>query len=242
MGGWGSGSQKRSFISTTADAYRLAITDLRHHECFEQLSGLLSSAGTGDVELEICSAAEPGSYQVRVWSGSSTGYGLGISENEVDRRLWLSPDSLFIRMVATRPNYGGVRVWFVCPKSDCGRKCAVLYRQWDTNSRAFACRRCARIVYESQRMSRIDRLEAKAERLASRLICLDEQGLSYAKPKWMRQATFENIVSSLQNIDSEWAPIVKRQMAPFMAAFDRLITPGSHFRRLRHKTHPQILE
>jgi hypothetical protein len=220
MGGWGSGSQKRSFISTTAEAYRLAISDLRHHECFGQISDLLSSTGTR-AELEICSA-EPGSYEVRVWSGSSTGYGFGISENEVDRRLWLSPDSLFIRMVGTRPNYGGIRVWFVCPKSDCGRKCAVLYRQWDTSSRAFACRRCARIVYESQRMSRLDRLEAKAERLTSRLISVDTDGLTYMKPKWMRWATFAKIASSLEQVDKEWAPAAMRQMQPFITAMNDL--------------------
>jgi hypothetical protein len=46
----------------------------------------------------------------------------------------------------TSCNYGGARVWFLCP--GCGRRVAILY-----GSGPFACRHCRQLAYESQRDS-----------------------------------------------------------------------------------------
>ncbi|MFH2063161.1 MAG: hypothetical protein ABIJ46_03335 [bacterium] len=55
-----------------------------------------------------------------------------------------------IRLTTTRPNYGGVRWWFVCPLSRNGRACdrrvGVLY----LGGRYFGCRRCYRLPYDKQ--------------------------------------------------------------------------------------------
>ena len=64
---------------------------------------------------------------------------------------------------ATRPNFGGARWWFSCPRradgGECGRRVGKLYRPPD--GRRFACRHCLRLTYEScQRSHRYDRLSA----------------------------------------------------------------------------------
>jgi hypothetical protein len=63
----------------------------------------------------------------------------------------------------TRPNYGGVRWWFSCPRAidgkGCGRRVGKLYRA--PGRRRFACRRCLDLTYEScQRSHRYDGLFA----------------------------------------------------------------------------------
>lgn len=49
--------------------------------------------------------------------------------------------------ITTRPYYGGLRCWFVCPA--CGTRCVKLYSPAGSRS-PFACRRCWGLVYGSQ--------------------------------------------------------------------------------------------
>ncbi len=68
-----------------------------------------------------------------------------------------------LRLQTTRPNFGGVRWWFSCPRTvdgeECGRRVGKLYRP--PSSRYFACRRCLDLTYEScQRSHRHDGLFA----------------------------------------------------------------------------------
>lgn len=46
----------------------------------------------------------------------------------------------------TSCRFGGRRVWWRCPQSECGRRVAVLYA-----GEMFACRQCHRLAYRSQR-------------------------------------------------------------------------------------------
>jgi hypothetical protein len=46
----------------------------------------------------------------------------------------------------TACNFGGERMWFICPGAGCGRRVAVLYGP----GRYFLCRHCYDLVYESQ--------------------------------------------------------------------------------------------
>jgi hypothetical protein len=57
--------------------------------------------------------------------------------------------NMTVSTTTTRPFYGGARRWFVCPGAGCGRRCAKLYSPNPGRS-PFACRRCWRLVYESQ--------------------------------------------------------------------------------------------
>jgi hypothetical protein len=68
-----------------------------------------------------------------------------------------------IPLLTTRPNFGGVRWWFSCPRlvnsEKCGHRVGKLYRA--PGSRHFACRRCLDLTYEScQKSHRYDRLSA----------------------------------------------------------------------------------
>lgn len=60
-----------------------------------------------------------------------------------------------IRLVSTRPHFGGVRWWFRC---ECGRRSRVLYMRPDTAY--FRCRACHDLIYESAQThdSRVDYL------------------------------------------------------------------------------------
>jgi hypothetical protein len=66
---------------------------------------------------------------------------------------------------ATKPNYGGLRYWFVC--SSCRRRTQKLFRPGDEES--FACRRCYDLVYGSQRERYFDRAQRKARKVRLRL-------------------------------------------------------------------------
>jgi hypothetical protein len=65
-----------------------------------------------------------------------------------------------IRLTATRPHYGGVRWWFVCPLVvngvPCGRRVGNVYRV----GRYFGCRHCHRLTYKSRQEhdARVSRL------------------------------------------------------------------------------------
>lgn len=81
-------------------------------------------------------------------------------------------------------NYGGSRVWFLCPC--CGRRVAKLY-----GGAIYACRHCHKLAYQSQRETRGDRALRKADKLRDRLDwvpgILNGEG---GKPKGMHWATY----------------------------------------------------
>lgn len=92
----------------------------------------------------------------------------------------------FVLIDWTDCNYGGQRAWFLCPMAGCGRRVAILY-----GGSIFACRRCHRLVYQSQRENMIDRKAGKAEKIRKRLKwqagILNHTG---DKPKGMRWKTY----------------------------------------------------
>ncbi len=79
-------------------------------------------------------------------------------------------------------NFGGERVWFLCP--DCDRRCGVLYP--DT------CRTCARLHYASEHEGTLDRRLRRAIRFRERYG--QTTGGIVApfppKPKWVRWHTY----------------------------------------------------
>jgi hypothetical protein len=102
-----------------------------------------------------------------------------------------------IELEVTRPNYGGVRWWFRCPKS--GRRVRVLYNPGFGD--IFASRQAWGLAYQSQRISperRADERSLKAQRkLNVRDPCLLD--MPYCpKPKWMRWKTHQRLVGVIQ--------------------------------------------
>ncbi len=68
-----------------------------------------------------------------------------------------------VRFDRTTCNYGGYRMWFLCPR--CWQRVAVLYGV----GKYFLCRHCYELTYASQQESRPYRLLEKARKIRQRL-------------------------------------------------------------------------
>jgi hypothetical protein len=103
-------------------------------------------------------------------------------------------------------NYGGKRVWFVCP--NCGKRVAVLY----LGGKYFGCRICCNLTYQSCNETALDRGYRKAndlrERIGGKQGCFN--GLPLFKPKGMHQKTWDRIRWEIMNIEDEGMKIMGR--------------------------------
>lgn len=97
-----------------------------------------------------------------------------------------------VRLDWTPCTLGGQRVWWRCPAVGCGRRVAVLH-----GGRVFACRRCNRLAYRSQREADDDRATRRADTIRRQMGweagILNGNGL---KPKGMHWRTFERLQDS----------------------------------------------
>lgn len=105
----------------------------------------------------------------------------------------------------TNPNYGGERLWFVCP--GCNTRRAKLYGgQW------FRCRACQGAYYQTQLESPTDRAFARFYKRRHRLGAYGGMQEPFPpKPKWMRWATYERLAlldqrdcQSVLRIEMDW--------------------------------------
>lgn len=105
-----------------------------------------------------------------------------------DYRVWLA---------TTRPHFGGVRWWFVCPLT--GTRAAKLYLP--PGADRFASRRAYRMSYESRRDKPLFRAQAWEARIIRKL------GGDYGhpnaptppRPKWMRWRTYGRLCAELES-------------------------------------------
>ena len=109
----------------------------------------------------------------------------------IEYKVGDEPVTVHGRLRTTRPNLGGVRYWFGCPR--CGMPRRVLYAYPSSGRCGFMCRRCRGVRYRSHRESREDRLSRKARKLWGRAGSKDGNE-PWEKPKWMRWATFSRLV------------------------------------------------
>ena len=168
MGGYGSG--RRGGRDVTADYRRLDVREL--HRAGVLVPGWRGGwrwMRRGETRAEINIEAFDLSMLLRYTATNggerkSYDYAVGLS--------W------------TGCNYGGRRPWFLCPC--CGRRVAILY-----GGAMFACRRCRKLAYESQRESAGDRAIRRADAIRDRLKW--EPGILNMdgwKPKGMHWRTF----------------------------------------------------
>lgn len=98
-----------------------------------------------------------------------------------------------VPIVRTRPNYGGVRLWFLCPVQR--RRVAKLYRP--PSGGRFASRQAHGLAYNSQSEGPADRAIRKKWKIARKI-----GGINYPqRPKGMHHATFERLWDALQRQD-----------------------------------------
>ena len=99
---------------------------------------------------------------VKLSDGSAVTFRLDTGAAQLQLDYWLNGVAVSERIPLdrTRPRYGGVRWWFRCPS--CARRCAKLYLP--PGAECFACRRCHRLAYQSQREGPAERLAAYSAR------------------------------------------------------------------------------
>jgi len=175
MGGRGSGSWCRWDSKTTTESQHRI--DIRLQKRWGYLKG--------------------GSMSIGTWSWSQNGKQTGSIGYRVDsERLvlnyrhrvrgseWEAVEQ-HISFDKTSCNYGGFRLWFLCPR--CDRRVAVLYGA----GKYFLCRHCHGLTYSSQQESLPDRLMRKSRKIRKQLgggnSLIDPFPL---KPKNMHWATY----------------------------------------------------
>lgn len=109
----------------------------------------------------------------------------------------LRPAGQAVALVATDGTVGGLRWWFACP--DCGRRCAMLYRP--PSRGLYACRRCARVSYRSQREGDADRLYRRAAKLYARVAVKTEHG-HHRRRRWTRRHTYRRVMAQARYYDA----------------------------------------
>jgi ribosomal protein L37AE/L43A len=104
-----------------------------------------------------------------------------------------------IRISATKPHYGGLRLWFHCPK--CDKRVEKLY-----SFGIYACRKCCNLTYSSQQQSMAFRYLEQANKIIHKL-CKDEDLLWTVmdgcppKPKGMHWRTYHRLEEKFEYYD-----------------------------------------
>jgi hypothetical protein len=89
--------------------------------------------------------------------------------------------------------FGGSRVYFLCPGTDCARRVSILYFARGS----FRCRRCHRLAYKCQMENITQRARRRADKLRARLGWPQHRALGLpivvVRPKGMWNRTFERV-------------------------------------------------
>ena len=114
-----------------------------------------------------------------------------------------------IALTTSRPRFGGLRWWFVCPRQN--RRVRTLYTP--LGGRHFWCRRAYRLAYASQRETEYDRALRRARKLYLRLGGDPADDEYPDKPKRMRWTTYNLLMDKLLAAEE----VVDERLAPLMA-------------------------
>jgi len=101
----------------------------------------------------------------------------------------------------TRPHFGGVRWWFVCPRMQ--DRCGKLFLP--RGARYFWSRDAYRLKYQSQRETRCDRAIRRSRKVYRKLGGIGDgwdEGTP-DKPKWMRWRTYERLAARREDAELE---------------------------------------
>lgn len=134
---------------------------------------------------------EPG--QSYAWSWTATDIRVKVGDDRLELAYRANDRDMRygIWLDRTPCTYGGTRIWWSCPAIGCGRRCAVLY-----GGPTFACRRCYRLAYASQREEPDDRARRRAEKIRRRMGW--PPGMIHGigpKPPRMHWRTFSRLVA-----------------------------------------------
>lgn len=106
-----------------------------------------------------------------------------------------------VTLSRTPCNYGGTRVWAICPALGCSHRVAVLYLYGSV----FVCRHCTGHLYASQSESANWRDNSMSWKLRRRMGCdwgaHDIPAEWIRKPKGRHQKTHERMIARLEKVD-----------------------------------------
>ncbi len=130
-----------------------------------------------------------------------------------------APGKQKIAVSTTPVTYGGVRQWFHCPLRKegrrCSRRCRILYLP--RNAREFGCRQCHSLMYQSQRLSQLDRILRRINLLEQQL-GWDSDTERQRRPKGMHRRTYHRLCEEYEQAEdaslSSLDPWIKRLPVP----------------------------
>ncbi len=191
MGGIGSGNRHRWNTQTTAEEVRRV--DIRHLKrigalnCF--YSGSLSWTCRGEDRGHI-------NYTSR-WDSLELDYRYREYGDD-----W-QPVKQLIHYDRTPCNYGGERLWLLCPR--CEKRVGVLYGVHIL----FLCRHCYKLPYASQNKGRIDTLINQQHKLGERIFEHYENGEGFGKKKGLHWKTFNRLHKKYEQLEMLWGVHMK---------------------------------
>ena len=107
----------------------------------------------------------------------------------------------------TRPNFGGLRQWLVCPR--CRSRCRILY-----GGSRFYCRKCHRLKYQSQGEDSVQRAITRAQATRKRLG--GDQSIDWPfppRPKGMHWKTYYKLEVKDDDAVQRWDSMVTKFMS-----------------------------
>ena len=103
-----------------------------------------------------------------------------------------------VQLVRTPCNYGGFRLWFLCP--ECLKRVRVLY----CAGKFFLCRHCYELPYQSQRHGRLDRLISRKHKIGERIFEEYKNGRGFGKKKGMHWKTYNRLYAEYLGLEKAW--------------------------------------
>lgn len=116
-----------------------------------------------------------------------------------------------IQLTTTACNYGKSRYWLVCP--ECEQRAAILYLQ-----KRFNCRKCLKLAYPIENMTKINRAHWMAWKLKPRINW--DKKISAKKPKGMHWKTMLKIIHRHNKYDDFAMRGSLRLMEMFLGRLD----------------------
>jgi hypothetical protein len=123
-----------------------------------------------------------------------------------------------VRLDRTGCNYGGQRVWWLCPAVGCGWRVALLY-----GGAVFACRHCHQLAYKSNNETANSAGFRRAGKLRDRLDWVP--GMAHGlgnKPKGMHWRTYARLLTTYQNYERQTLAGVAVSMGLLSAKMGRM--------------------
>ncbi len=175
MGGFGSGHHyRRSASQCCEDTLRLNVSDFTKKGCFkDNTQGYVTWSVNDVTQNKLAFFYHQDALHLTYTVKSSSAL---TEPRNVEQKIYVS---------RTPCHYGGLRTWFVC--GCCKKRAAKLFLVHTH----FYCRRCQKLPYKSQQMSKVDRLYARKHELGAKTFSFYEHGEGWGKPKGQHWTTFE---------------------------------------------------